>query len=176
VAAAPMFPINSLMLHGVLFAKGARDLNTDPADDLTAEIWSGFGCGTQMEELYITPSLLSQKQWDELAKAAKWAKANANSLVDTHWIGGDPLKLDIYGWASWSQEKGILVLRNPSNKTQSFTADPAALFELPLGAPTRFKTSSPNGSGQVSELSAGKPASIALKPFEVVVLEAVPAK
>ena len=41
VAPAPLFPINSLMLHGVLYAKGARDLQTDPANDLPGEIWSG---------------------------------------------------------------------------------------------------------------------------------------
>ncbi|MEO5713189.1 MAG: enterotoxin [Luteolibacter sp.] len=176
VAVAPLFPINSLMLHGVLMAKGARDLNADPADDLTAEIWSGFGCGTQMEELYITPSLLSQKNWDTLATAAKWAKTNTNTLVDTHWIGGDPLNLEVYGWASWSPDKGIIVLRNPSDKAQPFTADPAALFELPLGAPTRFKVSSPNGSTQVSALAAGTSTTITLKPFEVIVLEALPAR
>ncbi|HEX7261927.1 MAG TPA: enterotoxin [Luteolibacter sp.] len=176
VAAAPLFPINSLMLHGVLYAKGARDLNTDPANELSPEIWSGFGCGTQMQELYITPSLLTEKNWDELAKAAKWAKANAATLIDTHWIGGDPVKLGVYGWASWSPEKGILVLRNPSDTAQSFTADPAALFELPLGAPTHFKVSSPNSEPSVSNLTAGTPATFSLKPFEVVVLEAVPEK
>ena len=34
-------------------------------------------------------------------------------LKDTHWVGGDPRWLQVYGWASWSQEKSILVLRNP---------------------------------------------------------------
>ena len=29
-------------------------------------------------------------------------------LVDTHWIGGDPTALEIYGWASWNKDKAIL--------------------------------------------------------------------
>lgn len=176
VAPAPLFPINSLMLHGVLYAKGARDLNTDPKNDLPEEIWTGFGGGTQMEELYITPKLMSQANWDELAKAAKWAKANAATLADTHWVGGDPVKLQVYGWASWSPAKGVLVLRNPSDRAQTFHADPAALFELPVGAATRFSVTSPRGETAVTSLEAGKTASFALKPFEVLVLEAAPAK
>lgn len=176
VAAAPMFPINSLMLHGVLIAKGARDLNNDPKNDLPAEIWTGFGGGTQMQELYITPSLMTQENWDELAKAAKWSKANGSTLIDTHWIGGDPVKLQVYGWASWSPEKGILVLRNPSDREQSFSADAAALFELPLGAATRYSVTSPYGQCPVSALEAGKSVTFTLKPFEVLVLEAAPAK
>lgn len=176
VAPAPLFPINSLMLHGVLYAKGARDLGTDPANDLPDEIWSGFGGGTQMEELYITPSLMNSANWDELAKAAKWAKANATTLVDTHWIGGDPVKLQVYGWASWSPAKGVIVLRNPSDRAQNFSADPAALFELPLGAATHYSVSSPRGETAVKALDAGKTATFTLKPFEVLVLEATPAK
>lgn len=181
VAAAPLFPINSLMLHGVIFAKGARDLNKriDTTDtDLATEIWSGFGTGTQMEELYVTPSLLNEKNWDDLAAAAKWARANQTTLVDTHWVGGDPVKLEVYGWASWSPAKGILTLRNPSDREQTFTADPAALFELPLGAATRYTLTSPKGDKLPGDgtLTAGKPAAFTLKPFEVLVLEAAPAK
>jgi hypothetical protein len=178
VAAAPLFPINSLMLHGVVYAEHARDLNTDPENILPEEIWSGFGSGTQMQEMYITPALLSQLNWDTLAAAAKWARANKDTLVDTHWIGGDPAKLEVYGWASWSPAKGVITLRNPSDKAQSFTADPAALFELPIGADVKYTVSSPKGDKPLGDgtLTAGKPASIDLKPFEVVVFEATPVK
>lgn len=181
VAAAPLFPINSLMLHGVIFAKGARDLKEriDTTDaDLASETWSGFACGTQMQEMYVTPSLLTDKNWDEIAAAAKWTRANQATLVDTHWVGGDPTKLEVYGWASWSPAKGILTLRNPSDREQTFTADPASLFELPLGSATRYTLTSPKGDKLPGDgtLTAGKSAAFTLKPFEVLVLEATPAK
>jgi hypothetical protein len=181
VASAPLFPINSLMLHGVIYAKGARDLNKriDTTDaDLATEIWSGFACGTQMQEMYVTPSLLNDKNWDDIAAAAKWTRANGATLVDTHWVGGDPVKLEVYGWASWSPTKGILTLRNPSDREQTFTADPAAIFEIPLGAATRYTLTSPKGDKLPGDgtLTAGKPAAFTLKPFEVLVLEATPAK
>ncbi len=178
VAISPLFPINSLMTHGVIYAKRARWLNTDPANDLPAEIWSGFAYGTQMQEMYVTPSLLTQENWDTLAAAAKWARANADTLVDTHWIGGDPAKLEVYGWASWSPAKGIVCLRNPSDREQSFSADPASLFELPAGAAAKYRLVSPKGDKAPGDatLEAGRSTTFTLKPFEVVVFEAQPAK
>lgn len=177
VAKSPLFPVNSLMTHGVIFAKKARGLDKVENDDLTNEIWSGFGSGTQMQEIYVSPELLNKEQWDTLATAAKWARANNNTLVDTHWIGGDPAEMEVYGWASWSPEKGIITLRNPSGKEQQWSCDAAAMFELPVGAATRYKLSSPKGNALPSEtMEAGKPITITLKPFEVIVLEATPEK
>lgn len=177
VAVSPLFPINSLMTHGVIYNKGARGLTTTSEDDLAKEIWSGFGLGTQMEELYITPSMLTSSEWDTLAAAAKWARANAETLVDSHWIGGDPAELAVYGFASWSPAKGIVTLRNPAAQEQEFIVDPASVFELPLGAPLKYALSSPKGDKLPAQtIEAGKPVVIRLAPFEVIVLEATPVK
>lgn len=172
---SPLFPINSLMTHGVIYNKGARGLKTTSGDDLANEIWSGFGLGTQMQELYITPSMLTQQEWDTLAAAAKWARENAETMVDSHWVGGNPADLEVYGFASWSPKKGIMTLRNPSAKEQCFSFDAAAVFELPVGAPAVYKLSSPKGDKLPAEtIEAGKPVTIKLAPFEVLVLEATP--
>lgn len=177
VAVSPLFPINSLMTHGVIYNKGARGLKTTSGDDLANEIWSGFGLGTQMEELYITPSMLTQDEWDTLAAAAKWARDNGETLVDSHWVGGDPAALEVYGFASWSPVKGILTLRNPAAQEQSFSFDPASVFELPLGAPVKYTLSSPKGDElPIRTIEVGKPVTLRLAPFQVLVIEAVPAK
>jgi hypothetical protein len=39
-----------------------------------------FGTGTQLQEMYITPTLLSEKDWNVLAQTAKWSRANAEVL------------------------------------------------------------------------------------------------
>lgn len=177
VKISPLFPINSLMTHGVIYNKGARGLMTTTHEDLANEIWSGFGLGTQMEELYITPSMLSSEDWDTLAAAAKWTRANGETMVDSHWVGGDPAALEVYGFASWSPAKGILTLRNPAAEEQEFSFDAAAVFELPVGAPVKYTLSSPKGDTLPAEtIEVGKPLSIKLAPFQVIVLEAVPAK
>lgn len=172
-----LFPLNSLMLHGIVFAQKAPHLATDPGHDFTNEVRSYFGTGTQLQELYITPSLLSKEDWDVLAEAAKWSRRNSQTLKDTHWIGGDPQWLEVYGWAAWSAEKAIVTLRNPSDKPQAFSLDVAKIFELPAGAARRFIAKSPwlDEAGRPSlELEAGQPRIIELAPFQVLTLEAAP--
>lgn len=173
VAQGPLYPLNSLMLHGVIYAQHAKHLNDDPHNDLPSELQTYFGGGTQLQELYITPSLLSDASWDDLARTARWSAANAGTLVDTHWVGGNPNRLDIYGWASWSPRKGILTLRNPSNRSQSIPIDVAAVFELPHDAASTYVASRVNHTGRErTVLRAGKEHLFTLSPFEVVVLEA----
>jgi hypothetical protein len=163
------------MLHGLIYARSAKNLDTDPGDDIASDVHDYYGTATQLQEMYITPSLLTPKNWDVLAEAAKWSRANASTLVDTHWIGGDPAALQVYGWAAWSPAKGILTLRNPSDKPQSFSVDVADAFELPAGAPQRYRMHSPFDSAVAPiELRAGAAHTFELKPFEVLTLESDP--
>ena len=177
VSAGPLYPLNSLMLHGMIYAQHAKNLGNDPGNDFTAEVHDYFGTGTQLQEMYITPSLLNKENWDTLAEAAKWSRENAEVLRDTHWVGGDPAKLEVYGWASWSPKKAILVLRNPSDKAQQYSVDVGQAFEIPAGAAPRFQAKSPwqkDASTPPIELTAGSPHVFALAPFEVLTLDAMP--
>ena len=177
VLKGPLFPINSLMLHGIIYAKENRKLNTDPGHDFTNEVHSYFATGTELQELYITPSLLSEDNWDVLAESANWSRKNAEVLRDTHWIGGDPDRLDVYGWASWSKAKSIITLRNPSDHTQLAVVDLQRQLELPAGAARRFNAPSPGKSDAAKPgltLDADKPDTITLTPFEVLTLELTP--
>jgi hypothetical protein len=173
VLRGPLYPLSSLMLHGIIFAKKADGLKDDPGDDFSDEVWSYFGSGTQLQELYITHSLMTTKNWDDLAEAAKWSQANADALVDTHWIGGDPSKLEVYGWAAWCPRKSTVVLRNPSDKPQDYDLD----LGKALNAPGTFEARSPRKGEEVSPtmLATGS-ATIHLKPFEVRVLDLYPTK
>lgn len=185
VKGGPLFPLSSLMLDGVIYAEKVKytDLHrlaTSPVDldpDLVDEVHTYFGGGTQLQELYITPSLLTSKDWDILAEAARWSRANAAVLKDTHWIGGDPGKLEVYGWASWNVQKGIVVLRNPSDHAQEFSLDVGKAFELPRNAPQSYKAHSPwvaDESLAPINLRAGHPHRFMLEPLQVITLEAEP--
>ena len=173
------YPLNSLMLHGIVYAKQAPHLSTDPGGDFANEVHSYFGSGTQLQELYITPSLLTAANWETLAEAAKWSRANASVLVDSHWVGGDPRWLEVYGWAALSPAKAILTLRNPSDKAQDFTLDVGSAFELPAGATRRYTAKSPwaaDALAAVIELRAGEGHTFHLAPFQVMTLETAPTK
>jgi hypothetical protein len=127
--------------------------------------------------MYITPSLLSSADWDVLAKGARWSLDNAETLKDVHWIGGDPQQLQVYGWASWSPRNAIIVLRNPSDKPQTFSLDIQTALELPAGSAKEYTAQNPwsSISGQPPvTLRAGQPMMIQLQPWEVRTLEATP--
>ncbi len=188
VLRAPLHPLNSLMTQGIMFANhGLPNENEALGDDIRAF----FAGGTDCQELYITPSLMRPQDWDALAEAAKWSRSNADVLVDTHWIGGDPAKGEIYGWASWSKRKGILALRNPLDKPGTITLNIGKAFELPApvlpaqetqvqvpkGAARRYSLKSPwkkDLNKPAIVLIAGGEHTFELKPFEVLVFDATP--
>ena len=177
VKAGPLFPLNSLMLHGLIFAQHHKQLNHDPGGDFRNEIRSYFGTGTQLQEMYITPSSLTPADWDDLAEAAKWSRANADVLQDTHWVGGDPAGLAVYGWASWSPRKGILVLRNPSDREQSIAIKLQSAFELPAAAAQVYHAQSPwkDDAGRPAiVLQANEAHEFHLAPFAVLTLDLLP--
>jgi hypothetical protein len=179
VRRGPLYPLNSIMVHGIIYAINASRLTNSSDADFADGVREFFGNGTQLQEMYLTPKLLNSQNWDDLAEAANWSRANADVLVDTHWIGGDPGRGEVYGWASWSPRKAILVLRNPTDKPENFVADAAILFELPSGARGKFVMHSPwkkDRHEPAMILESSHPASLVLNPFEVLVLEETNAK
>ncbi len=177
VKQGPLFPLNALMLHGLIYARHAHNLDTDPQHDFASEIRAYFGTGTQLQEMYITPSLLSSDDWDTLAESARWARRNADVLVDTHWIGGDPAQLEVYGHAAWRNGRGIVVLRNPKDTRQSIALDVGGAFELPERAQQHYRARSPwrvDHGAPVLDLHAGLPVQVALRPYEVLTLDVRP--
>lgn len=179
VRKGPLYPLNSLMTQGVAYSRhGMAGEPTFDSAGFKDDVRAFFGSGTGLQELYIQPDKLNDEDWKVLAEAAKWSRANAGVLLDTHWIGGDPSMLEVYGYASWTPRKGILMLRNPDDQPHEFRLDLGMAFELPSGAPTKYSLHSPwteDASQPALTCEAGKPLRLALKPFEVVVLEAAPA-
>jgi hypothetical protein len=178
VIKGPLFPLNSLMLHGIIFAQHAVGLDTDPGHDFANEVHSYFATGTDLQEMYITPSLLTAQDWDTLAAAANWSRANAKVLEDTHWIGGDPGRLDVYGWAAWSPGNSCITLRNPDDKPRLAILDVGRQLQLPQGAARTFDVSAvwhTGGASVPATLDAGHPVTFTLRPFEVLTLQLLPA-
>ena len=178
VRQGPLFPLNSLMLHGLIYAQHAHNLSADPQNDFRSEVRAYFGSGTQLQEMYVTASLLTPGNWDDIAEAARWARSRAAILVDSHWVGGDPAQLEPYGHAAWAPEGGVLCLRNPKDAPQTLELDIGTALELPDGAARTFAARSPwaedRGKGMALRLAAGTAQPFALQPFEVLTLDLEP--
>jgi len=178
VQRAPLYPLNSLMVQGICYAQlGTATQMANDLGDIVDEIRMLFGSGTQLQELYVTPAMMTPPMWDALAEAAAWSRENADVLVDVHWIGGDPGNSEVYGYASWSPRKGILVLRNPGEAQVPFNVDLEEAFELPAGSTRRYRLTEPwkDGTAELT-LRAGELHEFVLEPFQALVLEALPIK
>ena len=179
VQRAPYFPLNSLMVQGINIAAHGYDplvLEGNP-QDLSDEIWTYFGLGANIQELYITPDMFNDDLWDVLESAINWSHEQTSVFEDTHWIGGDPAAGEVYGWASWTPEKSVIVIRNPSDKAQRFMLQARDLLELPADALRNFYVTSPildTPDLYPPAITADIPADIVLPPFQVMVLDLVP--
>ncbi|MBT8037457.1 MAG: enterotoxin [Verrucomicrobiae bacterium] len=175
VQLGPLYPLNSLMLGGVIIGdRRSPALLVRHEKSIADEVWSFFGSGTCLQELYVNPKLPTERTWDVLAKAAKWSRANRDVLVDTHWVGGNPGKAEVYGWASWRPGKGILVLRNPSDQPQAFKFTPKEAFELPVGVKNTMGVEvlyPQDRKLAVETWTMEQPVNVTLQAFEVLVME-----
>lgn len=177
VEQSPLYPLNSIMHHGIVHGRLFQGERVGRMGaHLRNEARSYFANGTMLQELYLSPSLMTPDAWDRVAEAAKWAHANADVLVDSHWVGGDPLRGQPYGYAAWNRRKGTLMVRNPSDHRQSIPLDAGPVFELPANAARRYTLRSPYADQRVQTLilEAGRPTTVTLQPFEVLVFDATP--
>ncbi len=175
VEKSPLYPLNSAMHHGIVHGRCFQgDKVGKSGAQLKNEARSYFANGASLQELYLTPSMMTADAWDRVAESARWAHANADVLVDAHWLGGDPLKLEVYGYAAWNPRKGTLMLRNPGTQPQAFSLDATTVFELPAGAPQNFALRAPFRDQRLQTLSlkAGATSAVTLEPFEVLVFDA----
>ena len=184
VLKSPLFPVSSVMVHGIVLAPYVhhQGFDTTTIQEWKNDVRSFFGLGVNLQELYIGPNnpdtgkpLMTDELWDIVAEGAKWARVNEDVLVDAHWVGGDPGKGQVYGVAAWNPKKATLMLRNPSDKPQSINIEPITAFEVPQHQKIETLTMKSPWVDEADQpaitLTAGKAHTFQLAPFQVIVLE-----
>lgn len=178
VQLGPLYPINSLMLHGIMIGDRPNRAPSGMAFDeksLADEVWTFFGSGTCLQELYISPHVPTAKMLDTIAAAANWARDNAATLVDTHWVGGNPEHAEVYGWGAWQPGHGIVTLRNPSNQPREFSFSLRDALELPADVDAPMALSRVHAQAcevPQTPVAVDQSVELDLQPWEVVVLMA----
>ena len=171
-----LFPISSMMTHGII--KGRLNFlggKNEALDSFTNEVMMYFGRGVMMWELYISPDLLTDPEWDAIASSLKWAKANKNVLSKTRMILGDPLKRESYGYVHLTKGKGIILLRNPyvDAKTINIHLD-QALGDLKEGQEYFVKVVYPYKEVLPQAFIFPGDLSFEMNGYEILLLELVP--
>ncbi len=169
--ACPLYPLNSVMTHGVIVSKTFGMALGDGEAETRAfanEVWTSVASGTDLQEYYLTPELMSPRWWDILAGAVKWLQAHEATLRDAHWHGGAPARGEVYGYAAWSPAESVVLVRNPSDRPQACSPDWRSVLELPEGAPFDPVACRVDYASTLKAVYPTRP--IALPPFETLVL------
>ncbi|MDH8701434.1 hypothetical protein M2138_000776 [Dysgonomonadaceae bacterium PH5-43] len=194
VTNSPLCPINSLMTHGLIVTKYgppaamARTNTKATYKEIVREMRCAFACGSSMVELYVDYDLMNtiggnKVLWKDLAECITWHKNNADVLADVHWVGGNPWdgsKANVYGWASWNENKSTLALRNPSSKAVTFTTTLRKALDIPAYVTGNILLTDAFGSQTQYEgitnkvLDIDKELTFNLPAFDVVVFDGKP--
>jgi len=176
VQRSPLYPLNALQCMG-FYASDVGEPGEFEMDEksVSDDIWMGFGTGTSVQGLYINPNRMNTEAWDCLANAITWSKENEKVMTDMHWVGGDPAKGEVYGYAAWSQQKAVLILRNPSSEAKMFNVSVPSVLDLPEGTEHNYLFYDAKRDAN-QPIFQGSSFEITLQPFEVKVFDAFPKK
>ncbi len=170
------FPLANLMTHGII--KGHLQKlggEAEALDKFTDETLVYVARGVSMWELYISPDLLTDGEWEAMARSLRWARDRFPVLTQTEMVGGDPSRGEAYGYVHFQGSRGIVVARNPVIAAQALRTalapehglDPEAnTLVLERVYPTRWV--SPN------LYAAGAALTLPLEGFETAVYEIYP--
>jgi hypothetical protein len=129
------FPIANLMTHGIIKGKihsvGSPD---EPLDKFTDDALLYFARGVSMHELYISPDILSDGEWQSLSQGLAWARDRFPVLMRTEMVGGNPMKGETYGYVHFVGSKGIIAARNPVIEASSLKVELTPANGLDPGA------------------------------------------
>lgn len=108
------FPVANLMPHGII--KGRLEgisKDGEPFDRFTNNAVLYFARGVTMWELYISPDILTDKEWQVLSQAIKWANDKQEVMAQTFMQGGNPALGESYAYIHFKNKKGVIAARNP---------------------------------------------------------------
>ena len=137
--------------------------------------------------LYVNPKFMNEARWASLAALLRWARANEHVLLDAPtrplrpeaweregapWFSHDaPMPRTPYGYAHWTGDGGLVVLRNPWIAPQTYALKVSGdLGGTGEGAVFSIASLYPESRRYASGARPGAVIDIPLAPYETVVL------
>lgn len=113
------FPQMSLYNHDPIYGVSAKVKMSD--EDFRYYLFTMAARGTSFWELYYSHSLMNEAKWRINHSALSFIERNMFVLSHSVIFGGRPSQEKNYGYACFTEDEGILCLRNSSSEKQSFT-------------------------------------------------------
>ncbi|UCG16482.1 MAG: hypothetical protein JSV19_00285 [Phycisphaerales bacterium] len=172
-----LVPLSAMMTHGIIHGR----YQLLGGKEETLREWSDYvvmyyGRGVQLMEWYITPALMTSEQWKVLGRATRWAIQNRGVLQNVVLVGGDPRKGRPYGYAHWSGDRGILVLRNPDVRegTINVPFDKSVRYRGDSGKTFQGRVIYPFIETLPGKFVSGQPVQVSVPGCSVMVCELAP--
>ncbi|MGN6367719.1 MAG: hypothetical protein ACTHN5_05615, partial [Phycisphaerae bacterium] len=175
-ATRPLVPISHLMTHGIIYTKSKYSHNTDTLRDFADYIMMYYMRGLQLKEWYINPLILSDDQWQVLARTTRWAQENVNTLANSVFVGGNPAQGKPYGYICWNADHAILSVRNPSPAPEEIVVpfDQTTWYRGPAGKNFHARMIYPSQQELAPTFPSGQPIHLQIPGFTVMVLQLEP--
>ncbi len=112
------FPNEFLYNHDPIYGNTAKISMTD--EEYRKYMFMMTTRGTAFWELYYSYNMFNDAKWRINADALRFIRNEYDVLKTAQFIGGCPAKGEVYGYSAWTENKGIISLRNPANRPQPF--------------------------------------------------------
>ncbi len=169
-----LVPLSAMMTHGVIHGRYQRlGGNEETLREWSDYVVMYYGRGVQLMEWYITPYLMSKERWEVLGRATRWALDNRDILDNVVRVGGDPRKGEAYGYAHWTGDRGLLVMRNPDLRPKKIDVpfDKSVGYRADRGKPFKGRVIYPHLERLPETFVSGKPIHLNIPPCSVMVYE-----
>jgi hypothetical protein len=154
--------------------------HTRPDQD-TLRDWTDYammacGRGLRLMDLYFEPSDLSEVFWQALGESLRWWQDHLDVLGTTRMVGGNPHQGEVYGYAHWCGERGILCLRNPDVREQAVRVpfDKTVRYRGETGRPFRGRVIYPYVEELPAQFTSGQPLLLSVPGYTVMLIELEP--
>ena len=172
-----LVPVSAALIHAI-----TRTGRWNPGTEQeTLREWSDnvmmvYGRGLQLVDLFVAPSLLPAEFWRAMGEATRWWQENSQVLEKVAMIGGNPRHGEVYGYAHWKENRGILCLLNPGigeqaigvpfDKSVHFRGEESKLF--------RARVIYPYVENLSAQFTSGVPMLFSVPGYTVMLVELEP--
>ena len=113
------FPQRALYNHDPIYGNEAKVSMSD--EDFRVYLFTMAMRGSCFWELYYSYSMMNEAKWRINYSVLRFLEDNIDVLANSVIFGGRPSKEQVYGFSAFSDNEGILCLRNSSGETTDYT-------------------------------------------------------